>query len=77
MAPNNPNILSIWFTMEISQTAMVDVMVVETDLHLNTRHPEYDGVAVDTLLSDARQFLAKSAAPGTNLRLMSIRSDQV
>jgi hypothetical protein len=77
MPLGNPHASNIMFTLEVSPTGMVDVMVVETDLHLNAKHPQYDAAAVNKLLLDARKFLGTNANHVTNIKIVSICDDQI
>jgi hypothetical protein len=52
-------------------------MVVETDLHLNSRHPAYDRRAVESLILAARQFLTANAELVTHIRLVSSRAGEI
>ena len=64
------------FSIEIDADAATNVMQIETDLHLNPRHPSYDAAAVERLVRDARSYLAGSADQITQIRLVSNRSGQ-
>lgn len=77
MPLNNPHVSNVLFGLEVSLTGMVNVMVVETDLHLNVRHPQHDARAVNKLLVDARKYLEGSGDQVTKIRIVSIRSDQM
>ena len=41
------------FAIDITPSGATDVMVVETDLHLNSQHPAYDSAAVQRLIAAA------------------------
>jgi hypothetical protein len=53
VALENPHALTVSFTLEVSPRGMVSVMVIETDLHLNVRHAQYESTAVNALLMNA------------------------
>jgi hypothetical protein len=74
---DNPHASNVLFGLEVSPTGMVSVMMVETDLHLNVRHPQHDAQAVNKLLMDARNYLETSADQVTNIRIISICHEQM
>jgi hypothetical protein len=63
--------------LEVSLTGMVSVMVAETDLHLNVRHPQHDGPAVSNLLLDVRKYLETSGDQVTKIRIVSVCHEQM
>jgi hypothetical protein len=71
MAFKAPYVSFVSFAVEITPTATVDVMVVETDLHLNSEHPDYNAGAVQRLIATARSCLAANARRVTHVRLVS------
>jgi hypothetical protein len=77
MPLDNPHASNVLFGLEVSITGMVNVMVLETHLHLNVRHPRYDAQAVNKLLVDARKYLEASGDHVTTIRIVSICSDQM
>jgi hypothetical protein len=77
MPINHPNAKSIWFTLESdSENMLRNVMVLETDLHLNAQHPDHNGEAVKSLVAAAQNYMEKNVGHVTKLRIVSIRSDQ-
>jgi hypothetical protein len=77
MPLDNPHASNVLFGLEVRPTGMVNVMLLETDLHLNVRHPRYDAQAVNKLLVDARKYLETSGGQVTQIRITSICSDQM
>ena len=73
----NPHVSLVSFSVEIGSRGMTDVLIIETDLHLNTRHPGYDAAAVQRLIQAAREYLVSNADQVTHIRLVSNRSGQV
>jgi hypothetical protein len=73
---NNPHALNVLFAIE-SSTRMVSVMVVETDLQLNVKHPRHEAEAVNKLVSDVRKYLETNADQVTNIKIISICDNQV
>jgi hypothetical protein len=76
MAFKSPHVSLVSFSVEIDAAATTNVMLIETDLHLNTRHPSYDAAAMQRLVRDAREYLAGNAGQVTQIRLVSSRSGQ-
>ena len=76
MAFKSPHVSLVSFSIEIDAQATTNVMQIETDLHLNTRHPNYDAAAVERLVRDAQAYLAGNAGQVTRIRLVSTRSGQ-
>ena len=76
MAFKSPHVSLVSFSIEIGAEATTNVMQIETDLHLNTRHPSYDAAAIQRLVRDAQAYLAGNADQITQIRLVSNRSGQ-
>ena len=76
MAFKTPHVLLVSFSVEIGKDATTNIMQIETDLHLNARHPSYDAAAVERLVRAAREYLAGNADQVTQIRLVSNRSGQ-
>lgn len=77
MPLKHPHVTFTSYAVDISATRMVDVMVLETDLHLNSRHPEYDPAAVTSLIAAARAYLATNASHVSHIRLTTTRSGEI
>jgi hypothetical protein len=77
MGLRNPHVSLVSYSLEITATGMADVMILETNLHLNSRHPDYDAAAVNALVRDARAYLATNASHVTHIRLTTTRSGEV
>ena len=65
------------FALEVQTSGISQVMIVETDLHLNARHPAYDSQAVNRLLSAAQDYANASMQGLFCIRLVSNRNGQV
>ncbi|MCC8967026.1 hypothetical protein H8A95_33020 [Bradyrhizobium sp. Pear76] len=76
MAFKSPHVSLVSFSIEIGKDGTSNVMQIETDLHLNTRHPSYDAAAVERLVCDAQAYLAGNADQITQIRLVSNRGGQ-
>src|SRR4051812_33015450 len=57
----NPHVTFVSFAVEIVPTGTTEFMVVETDLHLNSRHQAYDRYAVQGLIAEAQAYLSANA----------------
>jgi len=77
MPLKNPHVSFVSYSLEVSGTGMVDVMVLETDLHLNSRHPKYNAAAVNALVKEAPAYLAASANHVTHIRLTTTRGGEI
>ena len=77
MAFKAPHVSLVSFAIEVMSSGTVDVMVVETDLHLNSRHPAYNGAAVERLIAAAQSYLAANAPAATQIRVISNRSSEI
>ena len=77
MPLKHPHVSFCTYAVDISTTGMVDVMVLETNLHLNARHPEYDAAAVTSLIQAARAYLVANASHVSHIRLTTTRSGEI
>jgi hypothetical protein len=72
----HPHVSLISFSVEVSTAGMTEVVIIETDLHLNSRHPDYNAASVQKLIQAAQAHLL-AAGRAAHIRLMSNRSGQV
>lgn len=77
MAFKSPHVSFVSFAIDITPAGIADVMVLETDLHLNSRHPDYDARAVKRLIAAAQEYVGANAASVTHIRLISNRSGEI
>lgn len=77
MAFKNPHARFVSFSIEVTPAGTADVMVVETDLHLNPRHPAYDSGAVKRLIAAAQDYLAANAGRLAHIRLVSTHAGEI
>jgi hypothetical protein len=77
MAFKNPHVSLVSFSVESGPDGRADILVLETDLHLNRYHSHYDASAVQQVLREAREYLAGNTDQVTHIRLISNRSSQV
>jgi hypothetical protein len=57
MSIDHLNAKNVWFTIEGSVNGLKNVVVVETNLHVDARHPDYDDKAMTSLLEAVQRFL--------------------
>ena len=72
----HPHVQLISFSVEVSAAGMTECMIIETDLYLNSGHPDYDAASVQKLIQAAQAHLSASNRTA-NIRLVSNRSGQV
>jgi hypothetical protein len=72
-----PHVSLVSFSIEVTPSGTSNVMVVETDLHLNSRHPAYDDAAVKRLVAAATAYFTANAAGPTHIRLISSKSGEI
>ena len=77
MAFRHAHVSLVSFAIDITAAGTTDVMVVETDLHLNPRHPAYNGGAVRQLIAATQDYLVANAGHVTHVRLVSSRSGEI
>jgi len=64
---------NVWFTIEGSANGLKNVVVVETNLHVDTRHPDYDDQAMTSLLEAVQRFLAQNKDHVDEMRIVPVR----
>jgi hypothetical protein len=77
MSFRHAHVSFVSFAIDITPAGAADVMVVETDLHLNPRHRDYNVGAVEALVAAAQNYLKANASHVTNIRLTSSRSGEI
>lgn len=77
MAFKGPHVSFVSFTIEIASAGTTNVMVVETDLHLNSKHPAYNHLAVRRLIAAAQDYVRTNIEGVTNIRLISTHSGEI
>jgi hypothetical protein len=73
MTVENPNVKSIWTTIEVDKGGVETVLVVETDLELNAADRAFDVAKVDALIDAAMNSFAASGGTIDRVRLVPIR----
>ena len=61
------------FALEVSASGTTQIMIVETDLHLNPKHHSYNQPAVEALIAAARDYIGVSMQGRGYVRLASTR----
>ena len=72
----NAHALFVTFGLEIGDRGQVEVMMIETDLHLNSRHPNYDRISVQRLVESAQRYFFEHGHSGL-VRLVCARSGDI
>lgn len=72
-----PHVSFVSFAVEILASGITQVMIVETDLHLNPQHPAYNRAAVEALISSAKSYAEANIEGASAIRLVSTRSGEI
>lgn len=72
-----PHVSFVSFAVDISPSGSTSVMIVETDLHLNPRHPSYNTAAVKQLVTAAWDYVQANIEGLAHVRLVSTRSGEI
>ncbi len=72
-----PHVSLVSFSIEVTPSGTSNVMVVETDLQLNSMHSAYDDAAVKRLLAAAKEHFTANAAGPAHIRLISSKSGEI
>ena len=49
-----PHVSFVSFAVEVTPSGSTQVMILETDLHLNPKHPAYNHAAIEHLIASAQ-----------------------
>jgi hypothetical protein len=63
----------VWFTIEGNTNDLRNVVVVETNLHVDAMHPDYDDQAMTSLLEAVQHFLAQNKGRVDEMRIVPVR----
>jgi hypothetical protein len=74
MSIDHVNAKNVWFTIEGSADGLKNVVVVETNLHVDARHPDYDDQAMTSLLEAVQRFLAQNKDHFDEMRIVPVRN---
>ena len=72
-----PHVSFVSFAVEVQSSGVTQVMIVETDLHLNPRHPAYDRLAVTQLIAAAEAYTSANVEGPSSIRLISTRNGEI
>lgn len=72
-----PHVSFVSFAVEVSTSGIVQVMIIETDLHLNPQHPSYNRSAVERLIAAAQDYARSNIEGPFSIRLISTRSGEI
>lgn len=65
------------FSVEVLPSGITQVMIVETGLHLNPKHPSYNESAVENLISAAQKYVNANIEGPASIRLVSTQSGEI
>jgi hypothetical protein len=72
----SPHVSLVTFCLEVGPSGTAEVMVIETDLHLNSRHAHYNRAAVQRLVRAAKAYFEDDMSAAT-VRLVCNRSGEI
>ena len=65
------------FAVEVAPSGSTQVMILETDLHLNPKHPSYNRLAIEQLIASAQNYVQANMDGPVHIRIVSTRSGEV
>ena len=65
------------FAIEVLPSGITQVMIVETGLHLNPKHPSYNRSAVEALILAAQNYVSTNIEGPAAIRLVSTQSGEI
>jgi hypothetical protein len=72
----SPHVSLVTFCVEVGPLGTAEVMVIETDLHLNSRRADFNRAAVQRLVRAAEVYLEDERSDAT-IRLVCNRSGEI
>lgn len=72
-----PHVSFVSFATEVLPSGITQVMIVESGLHLNPKHPSYNRSAVETLILAAQNYVSANIDGPASIRLVSTRSGEI
>jgi hypothetical protein len=72
-----PHVSFVSFAVEVLPSGITQVMIVETGLHLNPKHPSYNKSTVETLISVAQKYVSANIEGPASIRLVSTQSGEI
>jgi len=70
MDMEHPNIVSTYINLEAAPSTLKRVLVIETDLAVDSRDPIYDRIKVDELIELSSAFLRQNDAIADSVRIV-------
>ena len=77
MAFKAQHVSFVSFAVEVLPFGINQVMIVETGLHLNPKHPSYNRSAVETLISAAQDYVSANVDGPASIRLVSTQNGEI
>ncbi|PWE82208.1 hypothetical protein XF30_35320 [Bradyrhizobium sp. SUTN9-2] len=77
MAFKAQHVSFVSFAVEVLSPGTTQVMIVETGLHLNPKHPLYNKTAVENLISAAQEYVRSNVEGRAAIRLVSTRNGEI
>jgi hypothetical protein len=72
-----PHVSFVSFAVEVTPSGSTQVMILETDLHLNPKHPAYSHPAIEHLIASAQNYIQANMDGPVHIRVVSTRSGEV
>jgi hypothetical protein len=72
-----PHVSFVSFAVEVLPSGITQVMIVETGLRPNPKHPAYNQSVVDILISAAQNYVSANIEGPASIRLVSTRSGEI
>ena len=72
-----PHVSFVSFAVEVAPSGSTQVMILETDLHLNPKHPSYNHAAIEHLIASAQNYIQDTMDGPVHIRVVSTRSGEV
>ena len=64
---------NVWFTIEGNADGLKTVVIVETNLNVDSLHPDYDDQAMTSLLEAVQRFLTQNKDRVDEMRIVPVR----
>jgi hypothetical protein len=72
-----PHVSFVSFAVEVTPSGSTQVMILETDLHLNPKHPAYNHAAIEHLIASAQNYIQDTMDGPVHIRIVTTRSGEV
>jgi len=64
---DHPNAVASWLMLRLTADATLSILVVETDLVLDTQDQDFDAKPVDSLVAKIREFARANKIDGVDI----------